>query len=65
MFTGLQDILFYICQEKDGRFEKFEDEVTLLKKPLEKLEYRLDENDSYERRDILVLSGSAVRPIDM
>ena len=50
------------CSEKDEKIAALEGEVRCLKKSLAKLEERVEDNDSYERRDTLVFSGPAVPP---
>ena len=50
------------CSEKDAKIVGLEGEVRSLKKNLLKLEERVEDNDSYERRDTLVFSGPAVPP---
>ena len=48
----------YVCQEE--KTKKLEIEVTSLNKQLLKLEEKIDENDSHERRETLVLSCTTI-----
>ena len=49
--------------ERQGmKTTQLEHEVEQLKKHVMKLEEKIEDNDSYERRDTLVLSGSAIPP---
>ena len=47
-------------QEKDRKIDGLEKEVQSMKKQLLQLEERVEDNDSYERRDTLIFSGPAV-----
>ena len=49
-------------QEKDEKIEGLEKEVTNMKKQLALMEERVEDNDSYERRDTLIFSGPAIPP---
>ena len=43
--------------EKDAKIERMENEMASLKHDLRKLEDKIEDNDSYERRDTVILSG--------
>ena len=60
MFSNIKAEVCYIYGHKKVKTNMLEIEVTSLKKRLLKLEEKIDENDSYERRDTLVLSGSYI-----
>ena len=46
--------------EKDEKIAHLETEVCTLKKTVQKLEDKIEDNDAYERRDTIMISGNAV-----
>ena len=42
------------------KISKLETEIHILKQQVSKLEQKIEDNDSYERRDIFVLSGTSL-----
>ena len=47
-------------QEKNQKIAKLEGDVSCLQKQVSKLEEKIDDQDAFERRDIVIISGSAV-----
>ena len=60
MFQELKEEFRTAMKEKDDVISKLNSEVDRLKVCVSKLEERIETNDQYERRDTLVLSGSAI-----
>ena len=62
MFADFREEFLKILAEKDEKIATLESDAASLKKQVAKLEEKIDENDAYERRDTLVLSGSCIPP---
>ena len=60
MFEDLRKEFVGLCQEQDKKIEVLSSEVSQLKKHVSKLEEKLEDQEAYERRDTVVLSGNAV-----
>ena len=60
MFGELRDEFSKICEAQDAQIAELKNEVSVLKKHVDTLEEKIEENDNYERRDTLVFSGSAI-----
>ena len=61
-FTSFRNEFFEKLQEKDTEIKGLRHEIDLLKKTVNKLEDQLDDNDAYERRDVVIFSGSSLPP---
>ena len=59
-FSNLRKDFENICEENNTKIQKLEEEVSKLRFQISKLDDKLDDNDAYERRDTLVISGSSV-----
>ena len=57
LVNGMKTSFEEVCRLKDEEFSKLSSEVTSLKEQIVKLEEKIDENDQYERRDTLIISG--------
>ena len=64
MFGEIREEFINICKERDLRIEKLESENVVMKKKIESLENKIDENDAYERKDTVIISGKSVPPVD-
>ena len=53
-----------LFKQQDEKILKIQSENRELKQKLEKLESRIDENDAYERKDTVIVSGTAVPPVE-
>ena len=62
MMTELREEFSKVCHEKDAQISNLQSEVDILHKKVEKLEDRVDDGDSYEGRDTLIVSGSRIPP---
>ena len=60
MFADLRKEFEELCQEQDQKICALTSEVSQLKKHVSKLEEKIDDQEAYERRDTLILSGNAV-----
>ena len=60
MFVEMKNEFLEITRSKDNRIQELEDEVTLLKNQLSKFEEKIEDQDAYERRDTLIISGDNV-----
>ena len=60
MFTELKDEFVDLCKTKDVKIGELHGEIKSLKLQVSKLEDRIDQNESYERRDTLVFSGKVI-----
>ena len=56
--SSLREDLMMKLNEKDHVIQKLNDEVFTLKAIVSRLENKIDDNDSYERRDTLLFSGN-------
>ena len=63
MFSEIKSEFSAMSERQGVKTTKLEHEVEQLKKHVMKLEEKIEDNDSYERRDTLVLSGSAIPPV--
>ena len=63
MFETLKQDLFKTFEEQDGKIQRLTTRVDVLEKHIARLEERIEDNDSYERRDTLILSGNKVPPV--
>ena len=57
-FDDMQNKFFDQLKERDAKVMTLENEITGLKNDIQKLEDKIEENESYERRDTVILSGS-------
>lgn len=57
MFDEMKSEFVEICKAKDVEIKKLNDEVYSLRNRLIKLEDRIDDQEAYERRDTLIISG--------
>ena len=62
IFSDMREIFLKVCAERDVKIDKMNTEIFLLKKKVYVLEQRIEQNDSYERRDSVIISGKAVPP---
>ena len=60
MFDTFKHEFKSMIKEKDTKIDALTLKVSVLEKTVERLEERLDDNDTYERRDTLILSGRKV-----
>ena len=60
MLNKLKSDFLAAVHEKDAKILSLDQEVSFLRNQVSKLEERIEENDQYERRDTLVLSGSSL-----
>ena len=60
IFQDIRDEFIRMCSERDRKIEKMDGEIVSLKKKVEVLESKIDDNDAYERRDTAVVSGKAL-----
>ena len=62
MFENFKTDLMQVVQEKNQEICALKSKVCILETKVMKLEERIEENDSYERRDALIISGKNVPP---
>ena len=62
MFTSMKTEFLAAITERDSKIVNMENETSLLKKRILALEDRIEENEAYERRDTLIISGSSIPP---
>ena len=62
MMDGIKKQLLDFTREYDQKFTELKNELSVVKKQVASLEDKIDENEAYERRDTLILSGKAVPP---
>lgn len=60
MFVAFKSEILESLKEKDLQMSRLKEENTDMKKRLAKLEERIEENEQYERRDTLILSGTSI-----
>ena len=60
MFTEMKSDFLQVCRAKDAKIEQLEGEVSSLKTKLYKLEEKIDDQEAYERRDTIIISGEKV-----
>ena len=60
MFEGLQTEFRALVVQQEERVEKLEHEIDTLKLKVTHSSAKIDENESYERRDTLILSGDKI-----
>ena len=58
IFSDMREIFLKVCAERDVKIDKMNTEIFLLKKKVDLLE----QNDLFERRDSVIISGRAVPP---
>ena len=63
MFSDMRVEFLNVCAERDVKIDKMNTEIFQLKKKVDVLEQRIEQNDSYERRDSVIISGKAVPPV--
>ena len=63
-FEKLKKEFIERMQEKNTQIETLNKEVTFLKEKVNKLEEKIDDAEAYERRDVLVMSGEAIPPVE-
>ena len=49
-----------VLRQKDEKIAELSGEIVLLKRQVERIEGRIDDNDQYERRDTLIISGESL-----
>ena len=59
-FDNVKEEFVNMLSERNEAVSKLETEVVTLKDRISKLEERIESNDSYERRDTLIFSGSTI-----
>ena len=64
MFAEIREEFITICKKSDSRIDLLEQENLELNRKIEKLENRIDENDAYERKDTVIISGNSIPPVD-
>ena len=60
MFQDLRQDLVNMFKERDDKIIKMEAQIRQMTKKMDKLELKIDDNDAYERRDTVIISGKAV-----
>ena len=60
MFGSLRQEFVDLCDKQDQAIQQLSSEVVLLKRQVAKLDEKIDEQEAYERRDTLVLSGEGI-----
>ena len=64
MLKGFRNEFLNLFEEQDKKISKLQSENCELRRKVEKLESRIDDNDAYERKDTVIISGKAVPPVD-
>ena len=62
MFSDLKTEVMKVLNENSAAVTEMKKEVSSLKQRVAQLEERIEDNESYERRDTLIISGQAVPP---
>ena len=62
MLDSFKQEFVSLLNEKDEKISALTTKVSVLEKHVERLEERIDDNDTYERRDTLIISGKKVPP---
>ena len=62
MFDDMKNEFMKVISERNETISQLKGDVSTLKDRIIKLEERIEQNDSYERRDTLVFSGSKLPP---
>ena len=62
MFESFKTDLMKMVEEKNEEVIKLKSKVSTLEKHIYKLEERIEENDAYERRDTIIVSGRKIPP---
>ena len=57
MFDDMKENFSTLLKEKDKKINIMENEISILKRDIVKLEDKLQDNDTLERRDTVILSG--------
>ena len=60
MFDSMKLDLLEKIENKDSKIRDLEEEVFILKNTVGKLEDRIEDNDAYERRDTIIVSGKSI-----
>ena len=63
MFGDIRKEFVNLCREQDARIDRLGEENTFLRQKLEKLENKIDDNEAYERKDTVIISGKAIPPV--
>ena len=64
MFKQFRNEFVNLFKERDEKISRLQSENREMKLKIEKLENKIDENDAYERKDTVIISGKAVPPVD-
>ena len=59
---NMQKDFVSVVEQQDAKINELRAEITVMKKQISSLEEKIDDNEAYERRDSLVLSGNAIPP---
>ena len=60
MLSDMQNKFVKVCEERDVKIERMDKQINSMKKQISVLESKIDDNDQYERRDTVIISGKAV-----
>ena len=60
MFQSFKEEIIDKIDKKDEKISQLEEEVNVLNRRLQNLEEKMDDQDAYERRDTLILSGKKI-----
>ena len=60
VFGEMKDDFQKLLAEKDKKIEKLESEMNSMKNRVETLENHIDDNEAYERRDVVIISGENI-----
>ena len=62
MFSEMKEEFLATLAQKDIKIENLEGEIGVMKGRIERLENQLDDNEAYERRDTVIISGPKIPP---
>ena len=62
MLSDMQIKFVKMCEERDVKIDGMDNQINSMKKQIFVLESKIDDNDQYERRDTVIISGTAVPP---
>ena len=60
LFEGMRSDFLNLCKEQDKKIATLSDTVNKLKLQIGKLEEKIDDQEAYERRDTVVISGDSI-----
>ena len=64
MFCEIYDEIIYIRKERDIKLDKLECKNMEMKKKISRLKVKIDEKDVYERKDMVIVFGNAIPPVN-